>query len=111
MQSLLEDVRRVKLCLKTKSFYGITKEEYKTLLDDTRFTQNCFKTVLREYAELFYGRFGSKQLSIRKYAEEYQINRGSVVYAQNKMITAFAKELEERDKADGICRIVSPDEN
>lgn len=101
----LADTRRVKLCTESKRLYGISKEEYDTLLADVRFTNNCFKTVLREYAELFYGRYGSKQLSIRKYAEEYQMNRGSVVYAQEKMLRAFAKELEERDKTDGITRI------
>lgn len=104
----LADVRRIRLCKENKTLYGVTKREFEILLSDICFTDTCFKTVLKEYAELFYGRYGSKKLSIRKYAEEHQMNRGSVVYQQEKMIKAFAKELEERDKADKIIRI-SPD--
>lgn len=104
----LADTRRVKLCMENKKLYGVSQKEFDTLLEDVRFTNTCFKTVLKEYSDLFYGCYGSKQLSIRKYAEEHQMNRGSVVYLQEKMVKAFAKELKERDNADGITRIRPP---
>ena len=104
----LADTRRVRLCMENKMFYGVSQKEYDILLEDLRFTNSCFKTVLKEYSELFYGCYGSKQLSIRKYAEEHQMNRGSVVYLQEKMVKAFAKELKERDNADGITHIRPP---
>ena len=43
--------------------------------------------------------------SIRKYADEHGINRGSVVYLNQKMINAFADELRKRDESDGIRRL------
>ena len=43
--------------------------------------------------------------SIRKYADEHGINRGSVVYLTQKMISAFADELRKRDESDGIRRL------
>ncbi|MDO4562931.1 MAG: hypothetical protein Q4C12_03760 [Clostridia bacterium] len=46
--------------------------------------------------------------SIRKYAEEHGLNRGSVDYMQRKFFTAFAAALEARDKADGKCRLNIP---
>lgn len=44
-------------------------------------------------------------LSIRKYADAHQLNRGSVDYLQKKLLTALAQLLKERDEADGICRL------
>lgn len=50
-------------------------------------------------------RFKEKK-SIRQYAKEHNLNRGSVDYNQKKLITALAKALEERDKSDGIKRLL-----
>ena len=50
-------------------------------------------------------RFKEKK-SIRQYAKDHNINRGSVDYIQKKFITELAKSLEEREKADGIKRII-----
>ena len=41
----------------------------------------------------------------RKYAEEHELNRGSVVYMNKKMVDAFADELRKRDESDGVCRL------
>ena len=40
-------------------------------------------------------------LSIRKYAEAHQLNRGSVDYQQKKFFSALASLLKERDEAEG----------
>ena len=40
-----------------------------------------------------------------KYAEEHELNRGSVVYMNKKMVDAFADELRKRDESDGVCRL------
>ena len=101
----ITDLRRIRLCQEQKTLYGISAKDYKTVLEDLKFTDTCFKTVLKQYAKLFYGRFGSKQLSIRKYAEENHLNRGSVEYEQRKMLSAFAHELKLRDEKDGVQRI------
>lgn len=100
-----EDVQRLKLCRESKKLIGIYKQNYDKLREDVVFTTQCLKTVLGQYSQLFYDRFGSKQMSIRAYAEYHGINRGSVVYEQEKLYRAFADELEKRDKADGITRL------
>ena len=43
--------------------------------------------------------------SIRKYAEEHNINRGSVEYQQKRLIVALANLLFDRDAAEGVCRV------
>ena len=47
-------------------------------------------------------------LSIRKYAETHQLNRGSVDYLQKKFFSALARLLKERDKAEEKCRLRRP---
>ena len=47
-------------------------------------------------------------LSIRKYAEAHQLNRGSVDYQQKKFFSALASLLKERDEAEGTCRLLKP---
>ena len=44
-------------------------------------------------------------LSIRRYAEAHQLNRGSVDYLQKKFFSALARLLKERDEAEGRCRL------
>ena len=43
--------------------------------------------------------------SIRKYAEEYNINRGSVEYQQKRLIVALSNLLFDRDAVEGVCRV------
>ena len=50
-------------------------------------------------------------LSIRKYAEAHQLNRGSVDYQQKKFFSALARLLKERDEAEGKCRLRQPVQN
>ena len=58
------------------------------------------KTVLAAYQDYFRERF-MDGLSIRKYAEAHQLNRGSVDYQQKKFFSALACLLKERDEAEG----------
>ena len=68
---------------------------------------NALKTVLVTYQNYFQERF-VEGLSIRKYAEAHQMNRGSVDYLQKKFFSALASLLKERDEAEGICRLRKP---
>lgn len=68
---------------------------------------NALKTVLVTYQNYFQERF-VEGLSIRKYAETHQMNRGSVDYLQKKFFSALASLLKERDEAEGICRLRKP---
>ena len=65
------------------------------------------KTVLAAYQDYFRERF-IDGLSIRKYAEDHQLNRGSVDYLQKKFFSALACLLKERDEAEGICQLRKP---
>ena len=75
-----------------------------------QFLDNSLKTVLSEYRDYFRERF-VEGLSIRKYAEAYQLNRGSVDYLQKKFFSALARLLKERDEAEGKCRLRKPAQN
>lgn len=44
-------------------------------------------------------------LSVRKYAEAHNMNRGSVDHLNRKFITELAAALKARDEADGVCRL------
>ena len=68
------------------------------------FINSCLKTTLKEFCDYFKERFYEEK-SLRKYAEEHGINRGSADYIQKKLITALAENLEARDVADGECRL------
>jgi DNA-directed RNA polymerase specialized sigma24 family protein len=81
--------------------------EFTAMTEDIIFLQQCLKTVLRDYNKYFKERFVDR-LSIRKYAQEHNLNRGSVDYIQKKMFTALAAELKARDEADGKCRLCDP---
>ncbi len=99
------DLRCYQLCQKTKRLVGVMdKKDLFILKEDLRFLHNCLKTTLKDYAEYFKERFIDGK-SIRKYGEEHGLNRGSVDYIQKKMITELAKNLEDRDKADGKSRL------
>ena len=63
--------------------------------------------MLSEYQDYFREWF-IDGLSIRKYAEDHQLNRGSVDYLQKKFFSALACLLKERDEAEGICQLRKP---
>lgn len=89
-----------------KRYAAITRSDFAKLKEDIQFLDNSLKTVLQDHQAYFQERFVNG-LSIRKYAEAHQLNRGSVDYLQKKLLTALAQLLKERDEADGICRLRS----
>jgi DNA-directed RNA polymerase specialized sigma24 family protein len=103
----LLDFRKHQLCIAKKEYVFMSQAEFKAMTEDIIFLQQCLKTVLRDYNKYFKERFVDR-LSIRKYAQEHNLNRGSVDYIQKKMFTALAAELKARDEADGKCRLCDP---
>lgn len=101
------DRNKYRLCVKEKRFVAITKSDFAKLKEDLQFLDNVLKTVLVTYQGYFRERFVDG-LSIRKYAEAHQLNRGSVDYQQKKFFSALASLLKERDEAEGICRLLKP---
>lgn len=101
----LVDLRKYKF---SKNYYddfiALSKKEMEIVYEDLKFIKTCFQTVLRDYAEFFNERF-IKRLSIRKYAEAHNMNRGSVENIQRKMYKKLSALLYERDQADGKVRI------
>ena len=100
------DRNKYHLCVKEKRFVAITRSDFAKLKEDLQFLDNALKTVLAPYQNYFRERFVDG-LSIRRYAEVHQLNRGSVDYLQKKLLTALAQLLKERDEADGLCRLRS----
>ena len=98
------------LCVKEKRYAAITRSDFAKLKEDLQFLDNALKTILSEYRDYFRERFVDG-LSIRKYAEAHQLNRGSVDYLQKKFFSALARLLKERDEADGKCRLRKPAQN
>ena len=101
----LVDLRKYKF---SKNYYddfiALSKKEMEIVYEDVKFIKTCFQTVLRDYAEFFNERF-IKRLSIRKYAEAHNMNRGSVENIQRKMYKKLSALLYERDQTDGKVRI------
>lgn len=101
----LVDLRKYKF---SKNYYddfiALSKKEMEIVYEDLKFIKTCFQTVLRDYTEFFNERF-IKRLSIRKYAEAHNMNRGSVENIQRKMYKQLSALLYERDQADGKVRI------
>ena len=93
--------------MKKRRFVAITRSGFAKLKEDLQFLDNTLKTVLSEYQDYFREWF-IDGLSIRKYAEAHQLNRGSVDYLQKKFFSALARLLKERDEAEGICRLRKP---
>ena len=104
------DWNKYHLCVKEKRYAAITRSDFAKLKEDLQFLDNALKTVLLEYRDYFRERF-VEGLSIRKYAEAHQLNRGSVDYLQKKFFSALARLLKERDEADGKCRLRKPAQN
>ena len=104
------DWNKYHLCVKEKRYAAITRSDFAKLKEDLQFLDNALKTILSEYRDYFRERFVDG-LSIRKYAEAHQLNRGSVDYLQKKFFSALARLLKERDEADGKCRRRKPAQN
>ena len=104
------DWNKYHLCVKEKRYAAITRSDFAKLKGDLQFLDNALKTILSEYRDYFRERFVDG-LSIRKYAEAHQLNRGSVDYLQKKFFSALARLLKERDEADGKCRLRKPAQN
>ena len=104
------DRSKYRLCVKEKRFAAITRSDFAKLKEDLQFLDNALKTVLLEYQDYFRERF-VEGLSIRKYAEAHQLNRGSVDYLQKKFFSALARLLKELDEAEGKCRLRKPAQN
>ena len=100
----LVDLRKYKFSKGNSYFTALSKKEMEIVYEDLKFIKSCFQTVLRDYAEFFNERF-IKRLSIRKYAEAHNMNRGSVENIQRKMYKKLSVLLYERDQADGKVRI------
>ena len=100
----LVDLRKYKFSKNYYDFIALSKKEMEIVYEDLKFIKTCFQTVLRDYAEFFNERF-IKRLSIRKYAEAHNMNRGSVENIQRKMYKKLSALLYERDQADGKVRI------
>ena len=104
------DWNKYHLCVKEKRYAAITRSDFAKLKEDLQFLDNALKTILSEYRDYFRERFVDG-LSIRKYAEAHQLNRGCVDYLQKKFFSALARLLKERDEADGKCRLRKPAQN
>lgn len=69
-----------------------------------------FKVTLKTYVFML-GRSRAldyikhRKVSVRKYAEAHNMNRGSVDHLNRKFIAELAAALKARDEADGVCRL------
>ena len=99
-----EDRDRHLLCKTHNRYVGIGKDEYAVMMEDYRFVNGCLKSVLKEFADYFTERY-INGVSVRKYADQHGLNRGSVEHIERKMIDTLAAELKRRDDADGVCRL------
>ena len=99
------DLRKYKLCMEQKRYIGITKADFSILKEDLSYISSCLKTVLNEYSDYFQERY-IQHKSIRKYAADHNMNRGSVEHLQRKFIIAFATALKQRDDSDGKNRLL-----
>ena len=104
------DRNKYRLCVKEKRFAAITRSDFAKLKEDLQFLDNALKTVLLEYQDYFRERF-VEGLSIRKYAEAHQLNRGSVDYLQKKFFSVLARLLKDRDETEDRCRLRKPAQN
>ena len=103
-ESYTFDRSKYRLCVVEKRYASITRSGFAKLKEDLQFLDNALKTVLSEYRDYFRERL-VEGLSIRKYAEVHQLNRGSVDHLQKKFFSALACLLKERDegRASAAC--------
>ena len=99
------DLTYYQMSMKEKQVIGFEdKKDFLKVKEDLKFMDLCLRTTLLEYAAYFKERFKEGK-SIRKYAEEHNLNRGSVAYTQKKLIAVLSNLLEERDRTDGKSRL------
>ena len=104
------DLRRYKLIRERKQYIGMGgKAEYQAMCEDMSFLQQSMRTILKDYVELFQKRF-SEGLSVRKTAEAMHLNRGAIERRQIALYRTFAQLLQQRDAADGVCRLMQKTE-
>ncbi len=103
------DRSKYRLCVNEKRFAAITRSDFAKLKEDLQFLDNALKTVLLEYQDYFRERF-VVGLSIRKYAETHQLNRGSVNYLQ-KVFLRLGPASERAGRGRGKCRLWKPAQN
>lgn len=100
-----EDYRKYKFCIETKKLIGVFgKDQFLMLKEDLLFLQQCMDTVLCDYKDFCRERFLEGK-SIRKYATDHKISRGSVEHRQKKVFALLAEQLKYRDDADQISRL------
>ena len=105
------DLRRYKLIRERKQYIGMGgKAEYQAMCEDMSFLQQSMRTILKDYVELFQKRF-SEGLSVRKTAEAMHLNRGAIERRQIALYRTFAQLLQQRDEADGVCRLMQENED
>ena len=110
INNYVTDRKRLDLCIKEKRLVGVANAEaFKKMRSDIRYFEKMLDSILSEYRDYFNERFIIKK-SIRKYAAEHNLNRGSVNHIQKKFYTAFAEQLAIRDKAQNKCRLKKPTE-
>ena len=88
-ESYLYDVRKYN--------EGEPGEEYDRARKNVEFIKSSMANELSNYAKYFRERFIEGK-SIRKYAAEHGLNRGSVDYIQKKLFNALAQKLNEEAK-------------
>lgn len=104
------DRKRLEICIEKKRAIGVKNaEEFKKMKTDIYFLESLMKSILSEYNDYFIERFVEKK-SIRKYAAEHNLNRGSVNHIGQKFYTALAEQLATRDKYEGVCRLLKTKE-
>ena len=105
------DLRRYKLIRERKQYIGMGgKAEYQAMCEDMSFLQQSMRTILKDYVELFQKRF-SEGLPVRKTAEAMHLNRGAIERRQIALYRTFAQLLQQRDEADGVCRLMQENED
>lgn len=109
-KNYIRDKNKINLCRQCKQYLGVTKDEYKILIEDFKFVTGCFDTVLVEFKEYFKERYVDKS-SIRKYAKAHNMSRGSVEHIERKMLRQLTLELKLRDGKDKISRIIPIDDD
>ncbi len=105
-----EDFETVRLCLSMKKYIGITKDDFIKVREDVDLIRYSLQTTLSDYKDFFKERF-IQRISIRKYAELHDLNRGSVELRQKKLFKELAAILYKRDQTDGKKRLRSEEDN
>ena len=98
------DLDAINECIALKRYVALSKEDFNKAYEDVKLIKASISTTLRDYKEFFHERF-VQGVSIRKYAEQHGINRGSVELIQKKLFKELAAILYQRDISEGKTRI------